>query len=73
MNFSAASMQKHPNCRTFVQVFGKPDPVNQEWMMGWPIGWTDSKPLETGKFQSWLQQHGVSYLAEPPEDYLADL
>ena len=31
-----------------------------EWLMGWPIGWTDLKPLEMGKFQSWLQQHGES-------------
>ena len=28
-----------------------------EWLMGWPIGWTDSKPLATDKFRSWLQQH----------------
>jgi len=29
-----------------------------EWLMGWPIGHTDLKPLETGKSQQWLQQHG---------------
>ena len=29
-----------------------------EWMMGWPSGWTDLKPLEMDKYQSWLQQHG---------------
>lgn len=28
-----------------------------EWLMGWPIGWTGLKPLETGKFQSWLRLH----------------
>lgn len=28
-----------------------------EWLMGWPIGWTGLKPLETDKFRSWLQQH----------------
>lgn len=27
-----------------------------EWLMGWPIGYTDSKPLETDKFRSWQQQ-----------------
>ena len=27
-----------------------------EWLMGWPIGWTDLKPLATGKFRSWRQQ-----------------
>jgi hypothetical protein len=41
-------------------VGGKIHPCFTEWMMGWPIGWTDLKPLETDKFQSWLQQHTVS-------------
>jgi hypothetical protein len=31
-----------------------------EWLMGWPLGWTDLKPLEMDKFQQWQQQHGVS-------------
>jgi hypothetical protein len=30
-----------------------------EWLMGWPIGWTDLRPLATGKCQQWQQQHGV--------------
>ena len=29
-----------------------------EWLMGWPIGWTDLKPLETDKFQQWWNSHG---------------
>lgn len=29
-----------------------------EHYMGWPIGWTDKKPLEMDKYQSWLQMHG---------------
>ena len=29
-----------------------------EWLMGWPIGWTDLQPLETDKFRSWQQSHG---------------
>jgi hypothetical protein len=29
-----------------------------EWLMGWPLGWTDLKPLETDKFQQWLNSHG---------------
>ena len=28
-----------------------------EWLMGWPIGWTDLKPLGTARFQRWQQQH----------------
>jgi len=30
-----------------------------EWLMGWPIGWTDSKPLEMGKFLQWLHSHSA--------------
>jgi hypothetical protein len=29
-----------------------------EWTMDWPVGWTDSTPLETDKFQQWLRSHG---------------
>lgn len=28
-----------------------------EWLMGWPIGWTDLKPLEMDRFQSWRKAH----------------
>jgi hypothetical protein len=35
-----------------------PDPSCGESVMGWPIGFTELKPLETGKFQEWQQQHG---------------
>ncbi len=28
-----------------------------EWMMGWPLQWTALRPLETGKFHEWQQQH----------------
>lgn len=56
-NYNAESMQKWPSARAFRTVFGAPHPEDHEYLMGWPIGWTDSKPLETGKFLSWLQQH----------------
>ena len=26
-----------------------------EWLMGWPIGWTDLKPLAMGRFRQWLR------------------
>jgi DNA (cytosine-5)-methyltransferase 1 len=35
-----------------------------EWLMAWPIGWTALLPLETDKFQSWLQQHGEFSVTE---------
>lgn len=35
------------------------NPTWGEWLMGWPIGWTELKPLETARFQEWRQQHGA--------------
>jgi hypothetical protein len=58
-NFAAQSMQKWPSCRNFVRVFGKPTPLNYEWLMGWPIGWTALEPLATDRFRRWLEQHGA--------------
>lgn len=34
-------------------------PELPEWLMGWPIGWTDLKRLETDRFQQWLHLHGI--------------
>lgn len=39
---------------------GQLNPPWVEWLMGWPIGWTDSRPLEMDKFQSWRQVHSGS-------------
>ena len=38
---------------------GSLNPNWTEWLMGWPVGWTDLKPLATDKFQQWLRSHGV--------------
>ena len=40
------------------QPTGHLNPDWTEWLMGWPIGWTDSKQLETDKFQQWWDSHG---------------
>jgi hypothetical protein len=37
---------------------GQLNPDWEEWLMGWPIGWTALRPLETDRFREWLQQHG---------------
>ena len=37
---------------------GALNPTWVEWLMGWPVGWTDLKPLEMDKFQQWLNKHG---------------
>lgn len=36
---------------------GKLNPEFVEWMMGWPIGWTELKPLAMDRFQEWQRQH----------------
>jgi DNA (cytosine-5)-methyltransferase 1 len=37
---------------------GKLNPMWVEWLMGWPLGYTDLKPLEMDKFHCAPQQHG---------------
>jgi hypothetical protein len=43
--------------RTFFNLVYPPAEAT-EYMMEYPIGWTDLKPLETGRFQAWLRSHG---------------
>lgn len=54
-NQTCPSMQKNPGCRGWT---GEMTPARVEWAMGWPIGWTDLRPLEMDKFQQWLSRHG---------------
>lgn len=37
---------------------GRLNPEWVEWLMGWPIGWTDLKPLAMDRFREWQRQHG---------------
>ena len=37
---------------------GKLNPMWVEWLMGWPLGWTDLRPLEMDKSHFVPQQHG---------------
>ena len=39
---------------------GQLNPPWVEWLMGWPVGWTDLKPLATDKSHCAPQQHGES-------------
>jgi hypothetical protein len=44
--------------------------LSPDWLesvMQWPIMWSASTPLETAKFQQWLQQHGISW--RRPHDF----
>lgn len=39
---------------------GRLNPTWVEWLMGWPLGWTDLKPLETDKSHFVPLKHGES-------------
>ena len=41
------------------QAGGKLNPTWVEWLMGWPLGWTDCAVSATDKFQAWLHSHGA--------------
>ena len=43
---------------------GKPNPTWTEWLMGWPMQWTDLKPLEMDKYHFVQQLHGTSLKEE---------
>lgn len=38
---------------------GQLNPPWVEWLMGWPIGWTELRPLEMARFHEWRQQHSI--------------
>ena len=37
---------------------GQLNPTWVEWLMGWPLGWTDCAVSATVKFQQWYDSHG---------------
>lgn len=37
---------------------GQLNPTWVEWLMGWPLGWTDCAVSATDKFQQWCASHG---------------
>ena len=54
--YPAEYTRKTPTLATHVG--GKIHPKFTEWMMGWPLGWTDLKPLETAKYPCVLPRPG---------------
>lgn len=40
---------------------GKLNPDWEEWLMGWPIGWTSLKPLARELFDSWLATSPIGW------------
>jgi hypothetical protein len=37
---------------------GQLNPTWVEWLMGWPLGWTDCAASAMAKFQPWCHSHG---------------
>jgi hypothetical protein len=38
---------------------GQLSPTWVEWLMGWPLGWTDCAVSATDRFQKWCASHGA--------------
>ncbi len=49
----AEGLRRGKDCPAYIH------PDFAEVQMLWPITWTESKPLETDKFHSWLRLHGI--------------
>jgi len=43
------------------QIGGQLNPMWVEWLMGWPLGWTDCAASATDKFRQWCQSHGLTF------------
>ena len=50
------------------QIGGQLNPTWVEWLMGWPLGWTDCAAWATDKFRQWCDSHGKSYQKEASHD-----
>lgn len=48
-----------PNTTLFGLNGGKLNPTWVDWLMGYPLGWTDLQPLAMDKFRQWCELHGV--------------
>ena len=54
----SASQQNRQSPNLNAQVGGPLNPMWVEWLMGWPLGWTDLKPLVMDKSHYAPPQHG---------------
>jgi hypothetical protein len=43
------------------EIGGQLNPTWVEWLMGWPLEWTDLRPSGTDKFQQWCASHGIPF------------
>jgi hypothetical protein len=69
----AARDYRHPNAMAYALrgggkkgeqlpnvIGGALNPPWVEWLMGWPIGWTDLNALGMDRFRRWSDSHGRS-------------
>jgi len=52
-NYHCASMMKHQSCQNFVKVFGVPQPLNGEYLMGMPMGITSPESVNLSYLEKW--------------------
>lgn len=55
-NYACPSMMKHEGCRNFTEVFNRPEPLNAEWLMGFPIGASSPHPIGKANIGSWVKR-----------------
>jgi hypothetical protein len=63
-NNGAASQMERNTKPLNAEVGGPLNPTWVEWLMGWPLEWTDLKPSAMVKFREWQQQHSLNSLSE---------
>ncbi|MBQ6329702.1 MAG: DNA cytosine methyltransferase [Kiritimatiellae bacterium] len=52
-NYACPSMMKHEGCRNFTEVFGRPEPMNAEYLMGFPLGASSPNPQSMTNIERW--------------------
>ena len=55
---SQVTAEEEANGREMPKAGGKLNPMWVEWLMGWPLGWTDCAASAMDKYQQWCDSHG---------------
>ena len=60
-NNGAASQLERQSPNLNAVVGGALNPTWVEWLMGWPLGWTDCGASATDRFREWCNAHGRNF------------